>query len=202
MSLQQLEHRLISASKLLAAMAVFGSLAGAILMFALGLVNIYEAYGVWLPHLDVTRSDDLAPVTRGAFSMIRVIEALDRFLIAIVLLYFGFGVYSLFIRPQVVDEKTELPSLLHVDQIGQLKQVVAEVIIVILFVLFLRTALQFFQNAAIELSWRQIGMLLVLPACTTLLALSLKLVELHPKPERPAKLEDPAEMRQDPPSPG
>lgn len=155
-------------------------------MFILGLNNIYEAYSVWIYDLNMYRDDNAANVPRSSFSMIRVIEALDRFLIAIVLLYFGFGVYSLFIRPHVVREETELPSLLHVDQIGQLKQVVAEVIIVILFVLFLRTALQALQNPEVELSWRQLGMLLVLPVSTVLLALALKLVELHPKPARPA----------------
>ncbi len=181
---ERVEGGLISFSKALASMAVAGSLAGAVLMFGLGLTNIYEAYAVWIPSLGIHTGEDTVVVPRSAFSMIRVIEALDRFLIAIVLLYFGFGVYSLFIRPQVVDEETEVPSLLHVEQVGELKQVVAEVIIVILFVLFLRTALQIFHNAAVELSWQQIGMLLVLPVCTALLSLSLKLVELHPKPER------------------
>lgn len=164
-------------------------------MFVLGLLDIYAAFAVWVPSLDIPRFDGKVAVPRATRSMISVIEALDRFLIAIVLLYFGFGVYSLFIRPQVVEEKTELPSLLHVDQIGQLKQVVAEVIIVILFVLFLRNALQAFQSVDAELSWRQIGMLLVLPICTVLLAGALRLVELHPKPERPAMSSEEAARR-------
>jgi uncharacterized membrane protein YqhA len=58
---------------------------------------------------------------------------------------------------------------------------VAEVIIVIIFVLFLRVALQAFQKSNLIMSWQQIGTLLVLPICATLLALALILVELHPK---------------------
>ena len=180
---QLIERRLLIFSRALAALAVLGALAGAVLMFALGLLNVWEAYAVWLPGFGVHAVEDAVRVPKVSLSIIRVIEALDRFLIAIVLLYFGFGVYSLFIRPQVVEEKTAVPSLLHVEQIGELKQVVAEVIIVILFVMFLRAALQFFQNANADVTWNQIGMLLVLPVCTVLLALSLKLANLHPKPE-------------------
>ncbi|MGE3918916.1 MAG: YqhA family protein, partial [Hyphomicrobiaceae bacterium] len=121
-------------------------------------------------------------------AMITVIEALDRFLIGIVLLYFGFGIYSLFIRPESSDQDPALPSLLQVRQIGQLKQVVAEVIIVILFVLFLRNALEAFQSTAHEMTWRQIATFLVLPVSAALLGLSLRLVELHPKPHRPATI--------------
>lgn len=117
--------------------------------------------------------------------MINVIEGLDRFLIAIVLLYFAYGVYSLFIHPERHETELALPAWLQVKQIGQLKQVVAEVIIVILFVLFLRVALQVYQRPDVSMSWTQIATFLMLPVCTVLLALALKLVELHPKdPQR------------------
>jgi hypothetical protein len=55
---------------------------------------------------------------------------------------------------EVSDSDLALPALLHVRQIGQLKQVVAEVIIV------------------------------MLPVNAALLGLALRLVELHPKPPR------------------
>jgi uncharacterized membrane protein YqhA len=170
----------------MAAAAVVGSIAGSLLMFALGLVNIYEAYSGWLPW--VHRSEpNIAP---SAAAMISVIEALDRFLIAIVLLYFGYGVYSLFIHPERPEDELALPAWLRIKQIGQLKQVVAEVIIVVLFVLFLRTALQTFQAAAKEMTLNAFLSFLSLPIATVLLALSLRLVELHPKPSRPVTNEE------------
>lgn len=178
------ERRLVLFSRLMTAAAVLGSLAGALLMFALGVANVYQAYAVWLPGLgpvDIT-------VSRSATAMIFVIEALDRFLIAIVLLYFGYGVYSLFIRSETSDRDLALPALLHVRQIGQLKQVVAEVIIVILFVLFLKSALQGFQEPGNTMTWQQIATMLVLPVCAALLGLALRLVELHPKPPRPTTI--------------
>ncbi|MGE0765680.1 MAG: YqhA family protein [Hyphomicrobiaceae bacterium] len=179
-----LERKLILVSRFLAGAAAIGSLGGAVLMFMLGLVNIVQAYGV----LIVGHTPETPKVAPSTASMIMVIEALDRFLIAIVLLYFGYGVYSLFIRPESRDHDPALPSLLRVREIGQLKQVVAEVIIVVLFVLFLRNALEAFQGQRRTMDWQELATFLVLPVSAALLSLGLKLVELHPKPARPSRI--------------
>jgi uncharacterized membrane protein YqhA len=148
-------------------------------MFAQGVRNIYDAY------VNSWRASYVADSSsKGTASVISVIESLDRFLIAIVLLYFAYGVYSLFIHPEEHESELALPAWLRVGQIGQLKQVVAEVIIVVLLVLFLRIALEAFQVPRIEMSWQQIATFVLLPVCTALLALALRLVQLHPKPRR------------------
>jgi uncharacterized membrane protein YqhA len=159
-------------------------------MFLLGVYDILMAFINGLSH----PIGDASEGSPGALAVIKVIEGLDRFLIAIVLLYFAYGVYSLFIRPEQAlqggREELALPSWLRVKEIGQLKQVVAEVIIVILFVLFLRVALQLFQSENMILNWKEIITLLTLPVCTVLLAIALRVVELHPKPTRPSKKVD------------
>jgi uncharacterized membrane protein YqhA len=180
------ERQVIVASRFLAAFAVVGALAGAVLMFVLGFYSVYEAYSVWLPWHDGGDPD----VRPSASATISIIEALDRFLIAIVVLYFGYGVYSLFIHPEEAEEDLSLPAWLRVSQIGQLKQVVAEVIIVILFVLFLRTALQNFHKPQVVLSTEQILTFAILPICAALLAFALWLVQLHPKPRATDKLSE------------
>ena len=198
MAMHHVERKMIVLTKYSALAAVFGSLAGALLMFLLGVVSISDAYKAWLPWSEQAGTE----LARSAFAVIQVIEALDRFLIAIVLLYFGYGVYSLFIRTEIPEEVLGLPPLLRVTQIGQLKQVVAEVIIVVLFVLFLRTALQTFQRTD-SMNLEQAIILLVLPICTALLALALKLVELHPKPAHSAEVvaeQDRSELRAPPPN--
>jgi uncharacterized membrane protein YqhA len=175
--IRRAERYIVVGSRFLTIPAVVGSLLGSILMFFQGLYNIYEAYAsIWKgAQTNVT-------VPQGTASVISVIESLDRFLIAIVLLYFAYGVYSLFIHPEEEETDLALPAWLRVGQIGQLKQVVAEVIIVVLLVLFLRVALEAFQGPRIEMSWQQIAAFALLPTCTALLALSLRLVQLHPKP--------------------
>jgi uncharacterized membrane protein YqhA len=183
-SVRGIERQLILVSRFLTGTAALGSLAGAVLMFMLGLVNIFDAYAVWFPG----HQADSPKVPPSTAAMIMVIEALDRFLIAIVLLYFGYGIYSLFIRPESGERDPALPSLLRVRQIGQLKQVVAEVIIVILFVLFLRNALEAFQGPATVMSWEALATFLALPVSAILLSCALWFVELHPKPTRPTRV--------------
>jgi uncharacterized membrane protein YqhA len=184
--LRTFERRIAVGSRFFTLPAVLGSLAGSVLMFFLGLYNIYEAFRFF--GVDESGSQDRAPF--GTSAVISVIEGLDRFLIAIVLLYFAYGVYSLFIHPEQAEEELALPAWLRVKQIGQLKQVVAEVIIVVLFVLFLRVALQTFRNPNVELNLLQICTFMLLPVGTLLLALALRLVELHPKPARAPETDD------------
>jgi uncharacterized membrane protein YqhA len=178
LNLRDVERRVVVSSRFFTLMAVIGSLAASILMFFLGLYNIYEAFRYGLS------GTEESPF--GTSAVISVIEGLDRFLIAIVLLYFAYGVYSLFIHPEEAEEELSLPAWLRIRQIGQLKQVVAEVIIVVLFVLFLRVALETFRGPHMEMSLGQIATFVLLPVSTMLLAISLRLVELHPKPERPS----------------
>ncbi|SDD45554.1 YqhA family protein [Ruegeria marina] len=177
MALRNLERNIIVSSRYLTVTAVFGSLAGSVLMFFLGVYNIYLAFLGGF-HFPFEEGESF-----GAQAVIRVIEALDRFLIAIVLLYFAYGVYTLFIHPEKPDSDLALPEWLKVRQIGQLKQVVAEVIIVILMVLFLRLSLQVFHKQTTILEPKQIATLMVLPVSVLFLALALRFVQLHPKPD-------------------
>ena len=175
MTLRDLERHIIVSSRYLTVFAVFGSLAGSVLMFLLGLYNIYLALAGGL-RISLDEGESF-----GAQAVIRIIEALDRFLIAIVLLYFAYGVYTLFLHPEEPEEDLALPEWLKVREIGQLKQVVAEVIIVILLVLFLRLALQAFHSETTTLDLLQIATLMVLPVSVFFLALALWFVQLHPK---------------------
>lgn len=175
MRFRRLERQTIVASRFLALIAVVGSLAGSVLMFGLGAVNIFMAFRYGL----MTPAEGGA--TLGTRAVINVIEGLDRFLIAIVLLYFTYGVYSLFIHPEESEENLALPAWLRIGQIGQLKQVVAELILIILFVLFLRQALEAFSTDTGGITWLTLASLLVLPLSALMLAVALRLAELHPK---------------------
>jgi uncharacterized membrane protein YqhA len=194
--LREFERRVVIGSRFLTIAAVLGSLGGSLLMFFLGLVNIFEAFRYGM-HVALNTDMTIPP---EAAAVISVIEALDRFLIAIVLLYFAYGVYSLFVREQQEPELS-IPQWLRVQHIGQLKQVVAEVIIVVLFVLFLRVALRAFQDPDLSLTWVQVAAFLLLPVATALLSLSLRLVALHPKPSSRSAIAD-SEASHDPGSLG
>lgn len=164
-------------TRLSTATAIIASWLGAFLMFLLGIEHTIEAFSAFILRDPGSKVD--LPV--GDATVVHLIGALDRFLIGVVLLYFGYGLYGLFVRPDQSPKELGLPEWLHVDSIGELKQTLAEVIIVILFVLYLRVALETFHADGLELSIEMAAKLLVLPIAIALLAGSLKLAELNPK---------------------
>lgn len=175
--LESIEKIIFKAITISTFAAILASWFGAILMFFLGLATTYDAFAT-IAFLEDPIEGGLP---RDEATVIYLIEALDRFLIAVVLIYFGFGLYGLFIRPEQAPSQMGLPDWLHVDSIGELKQTVAEVIIVILFVLFLSTAFKVFHGSLEEISLATVARLLLLPVSILLLAAALRLAELHPK---------------------
>lgn len=177
MNLRTIERKLAIAARMTTFFAVVASSAGASLMIIIGLRETMEAIlaqlepgGSTLPAADATA--------------IHLISSLDRFLMAIVLLYFAYGIYGLFVRPGESARDLGVPQWLTVEGIGQLKQTLAEVIVVVLFVLFLRVALETFIAQGPDLTWLAVARLLVLPVAIFLLSAALKLAELHPKPRQ------------------
>ena len=187
------ERRLLYGTRLVTLVAVISSFVGSLLMFWLGLVNTWRAF--------VTQTQDVeGSLPADDLAVIHLIGALDRFLIAIVLMFFGYGIYVLFVRPETTPAQLGLPEWLHVDSIGQLKQTLAEVILIVLFVLFLRVALETFAAGVPKFDWQGMLSFLVLPLAIVLLAAGLKLAQLHPKPpsrnRESSRLADTAERRE------
>ena len=178
---KEAERRVLYGTRLVTLVAVISSFAGSLLMFWLGLVNTGKAFATQF-------GDPGGPLPAGALTVIHLIGALDRFLIAIVLMFFGYGVYVLFVRPEATPPQLGLPQWLHVESIGQLKQILAEVIIIVLFVLFLRVALETYVAGAPDFDWNEVLGFLALPVAIALLAAGLKMAQLHPKPTSHTRL--------------
>lgn len=144
--------------------AVISSLLGATLMFAIGLQTTINAVRAFLYDISVKT---LSPAdTATAY----VIKSLDAFLIAFVLFIFAHGIYKLFINPEAPHSKTNTLGWIKITNIGHLKKILAEVIIIIIFVTFLELLLLNLNS----LSWT----LLILPVSILLLSVALKLLEL------------------------
>jgi uncharacterized membrane protein YqhA len=95
-----------------------------------------------------------------------MIQAIDIFLIGLVLMIFAGGIYNLFVHCPESDS-AELNSWVKITSIAQLKRILVELVIVILFVRTLEGALVVEPGAYI---WEH----LVLPLGILLLALALK----------------------------
>ncbi|CED56670.1 YqhA family protein [Aliivibrio wodanis] len=158
--------------------AIICSLLSSLLLFVMGAVKTYTAFAVFLfnevPH------ESLAHMDTSDIAISYLIKSLDTFLIAFVLFIFSHGVFTLFIsNKNPKDTSTYVLKWIKTPNIGHLKNVLAEVIIVILFVKFLEVVLVNINN----LSWD----IMVLPISILLLSLGLKFLGLGHEEDTSAK---------------
>ncbi len=151
--------------------AIFCSLVGSLLLFIVGAWKTYDAINIVF--FDYIPSGN-AQLHSADLATIYLLKALDTFLIALVLFLFAYGVFTLFIsNNNNIENKVGVLKWISVPSIGHLKNVLAEVIIIILFVLFLEII---FENID-HLKWE----FLIIPVSVLLLALGLKFLNLDKK---------------------
>ena len=148
--------------------AVVCSSLGSVVMFGAGALKTGKALGVfftdWRPEGEYQGVSDITLATKY------VVQSLDAFLVALVLMIFSSGIFFLVVRKGDTDSLSTT-SWLRVKSIGHLKNILAEVIVIILFVQFLELILLQLDRLAWEM--------LVLPVGIALLAVSLKLLALR-----------------------
>ncbi|PSU06039.1 hypothetical protein C9J03_16250 [Photobacterium gaetbulicola] len=149
---------------------IFCSMLGSMLLIMIGASKAYSAFDVFI--FNATPQAELMHLDKADIAISYLIKSLDTFLVALVLFIFSHGVFTLFISDKTADEQqsTQVLKWIKTPNIGHLKNILAEVIIVILFVKFLELVLVNFN----DLSWS----ILVLPASILLLSLGLKFLEL------------------------
>jgi uncharacterized membrane protein YqhA len=148
--------------------AVFSSLLGSILMFVIGATKTYYAFAAYF--LKYQPPTCLGNLKGSDIATAYLIKSFDAFLIALVLFIFAYGVYWIFVAQETEDTRSDPLKSVRINTIGQLKKILAEIVIIILFVKFLEIALINLKS----LTWE----LLILPASILLLALALKFMEL------------------------
>ncbi len=143
--------------------AIGFSAVAALLMFVMGAVTMVQAVGIY-----AGSGEDPALSSDAALdATVKVVTGLDQFLLALFLVIFASGVYSLWWSPESagVDEVPKaIPRWLSVRTVSDLKLQLVEVIAVILAVLFLKVLLEITKSDV--LPWT----VLVLPAGVLLLA--------------------------------
>jgi uncharacterized membrane protein YqhA len=99
-----------------------------------------------------------------------VLEAVDAFLFGIVLVIFAYGIAIGFVFTLPQGYGARLPIWMKVGGVGQLKATLAEVVIVVLIVIFARIVVE----ANGQLQWS----MLVLPASILMISVALRMIEL------------------------
>ena len=141
--------------------SVIASGLGSILMFIIGAIKVGRAYLAYF-------SGGIAhqPNASAKYAISYIIQAIDIFLIGLVLMIFSGGIYHLFIR-RLESDSAEINSWAKVSSIGELKRILVELVIVILFVKTLEGALAIGPG---DYRWEN----LVLPLGVMMLALAFK----------------------------
>ena len=148
--------------------AIVCSLLGSVLLFIVGAMKTYAAYTTVF--LGQVTNESLAHLDTSEVATTYLIKSLDTFLIALVLFIFAHGIFTLFISDKKSKNKTLVLKWISTPNIGRLKNILGEVIVIILFVKFLEIILINLNN----LSWE----ILILPFSILLLAISLKFLGL------------------------
>ncbi len=166
-----LKNRLV-AYRYLSIVAVITSICGAALMFVLGVVKTFKAFAIFLGQLANPLNDDPEVINK---SIAFLVQSIDAFLIGMIFIVFSYGVTTLFIT------KIELPESsvfgwARITDIKQLKAILGEMIVIILFVKFLELILLSAKDITFEM--------LVLPVGIVLLALALKFLDLEHKEKK------------------
>ncbi len=143
--------------------AVVSSSLGSLLMYVLGAVKVFKAYTTFMDNGPAVLE---AENESHSLAIGYLVQGLDSFLIALVLMIFAGGIYNLFIHRHQSDTP-EISSWTRVRSIGELKGILAELVVIILMVKFLETAL-----AEETHHWE----MLMLPIGVLLIAIAIKVL--------------------------
>ncbi len=146
-------------------LAVIFSMLGAIILFIVASVDIYnvaaETFSVYYNHL---HPDNFHEMVVGG-----IIGAVDLYLMAVVMLIFSFGLYELFISDIDQAKGSDASRVLEIHSLDQLKDKLAKVIVMVLVVSFFQRVLHTEYSGALEMLY----------FAGSILALSVGLYFLH-----------------------
>ena len=134
-------------ARLFVLFAVIFGLLGSIVLFIVASVDIYEV----LKYTFHVYSNGLHPENFHEEIVSKIIGAVDLYLIAVVMLIFGFGLYELFISKIDAAESTEGNNILAIHSLDQLKDKIAKVIVMVLIVSFFQKVLHTKYDGALEM---------------------------------------------------
>ena len=147
--------------------AVIASILGSILMFIIGAVKVARAYDAYFL---MEMADAITLASKANFAIAYLMQAIDAFLIALVLLVFSYGIFFLFVADEQARERG-LSSGFKITSISELKRIIAEMIVIILMVKFLEIVL----TSSDGFTWQ----LLMLPVSVLLLAASVRVLKME-----------------------
>lgn len=158
-------ENIVSRVRYISIIAVIACGLGSLLMYVIGGVKVLRAYTSYFGW----NSEADASLQGANVAIAYVVQAIDAFLIALVLMIFGGGIYNLFIHT-VAEIQPGTRPLTQIKSISQLKTILAELVIIILMVKFLEVALRNLGSYQWEI--------LILPVGVLMLAIAIRVLKL------------------------
>lgn len=152
---------ILSIARWISVIPVFASLAASFLMVLLGIKETITAFAIAFK-----RGINTMPIGATEEATLRLLEALDDFLIGLAFLSFAYGIYSLFINFQ--EEDLNIPQWLRVKNIAALKKSLLELLLVLLSVVFVKRILETVTPS--EIQWK----IIIIPLSIVAIALSTR----------------------------
>lgn len=134
-------------TRLFVLFAVIFGLLGSLVLFLVASNDIYEV----LKYTFHVYYNGLHPENFHEELVSRIIGAVDLYLIAVVMLIFGFGLYELFISKIDPAEESEAGNILAIHSLDQLKDKIAKVIVMVLIVSFFQKVLHTKYDGALDM---------------------------------------------------
>lgn len=163
--LEKLFEKGLWSSRLIILLAVVFSILSSFALFVIGSADLYHVVIATYQYF----FQGVHPENFHADIVAEIIGAIDLYLIAVVLLIFGFGIYELFISDIDVAKGSGGDKILYVSSLDELKDKIAKVIVMVLVVSFFQRILHTEYKGALEMLYFSLS----------ITALSLGLYFLH-----------------------
>jgi uncharacterized protein (TIGR00645 family) len=153
--IERVFEKILWSTRYTVVLAVVFSVLGSIALFVLGSYEIMVTLFSKLPNLIMGKTHDHSEL------LYKLITAVDLYLIGVVLLIFGFGIYELFISKIDIARKDEAVTILEIENLEELKNKIIKVIIMVLIVSFFERILKISSSftAPIEMAYFALSIL-------------------------------------------
>ena len=128
--IERIGEKILWSTRYVVLIAVISSVLAAIALFGVGSYEIFNAILNEIPRLMTDHREAHDRLLVG------VIAGIDLYLIGVVLMIFGFGIYELFISKIDIARSNLDITILEIENLDELKQKIIKVIIMVLIVTF------------------------------------------------------------------
>ena len=151
--IERIGEKILWSTRYVVLVAVISSVLAAIALFGVGSYEIFNSIFSEIPRLMIDHREAHQNLLVG------VIAGIDLYLIGVVLMIFGFGIYELFISKIDIARSNLDITILEIENLDELKQKIIKVIIMVLIVTFFERILELDYNTPMEMLWFAVSIL-------------------------------------------